>query len=74
MLAALVQAGGVAAATDAEGVLGSVPHMLRGALTGFSQAPMKGLSHGMCTACSAAVVHAYRTDGWEFVSRVLGVR
>lgn len=63
-----------AGAPAGSGALGGVPHMLRGQLTGFSQAHMQGCAHDSCTACSRAVVDAYRTSGWDFVLAALRVR
>lgn len=85
MLAALCQHGtgietpapsnkGASSAADAAAALGGVPHMLRGQLTGFSQAHMSGCAHAACTACSRTVIEAYREQSWDLVSRVLQVR
>ena len=41
--------------------------MLRGSLWGFSQTAMEGRAFSGCTACSEAVVGAYREVGWELV-------
>lgn len=32
---------------------------------------MQGAAFSQCTACSPAVVDAYRADGWAFIDRVL---
>ncbi|KAG2455180.1 hypothetical protein HYH02_000996 [Chlamydomonas schloesseri] len=51
--------------------LGSAPHMIRGQLASFSQVVMEGWAFGQCTACSAAVVDAYRRRGWGLVAEAL---
>lgn len=51
--------------------LGPVPHMLRGALTGFHQQHMTGHAYRQCTACSEAVVRAYRRGGVDFVMQAV---
>ena len=65
---------GGAAGSDAGPALGGVPHMLRGCLTGFSQTHMTGTANTCCSACSRAVVQAYRKGGAAFVTQVLQVR
>ncbi|KAG1662518.1 hypothetical protein FOA52_000922 [Chlamydomonas sp. UWO 241] len=52
---------------DGDGVLGPVPHMIRGCLSGFGQTCMVGAASRQCTACSAAVVAAHKERGWAFV-------
>jgi ubiquitin-like modifier-activating enzyme ATG7 len=73
LLAALLQhpLKGYAPAEAAGGALGPVPHMIRGQLSGFSQVVMQGVAFSQCTACSPAVLEAYRRDGWGFVAKVL---
>ncbi|KAG2499228.1 hypothetical protein HYH03_002807 [Edaphochlamys debaryana] len=51
--------------------LGPVPHMLRGQLASWSQTAMEGWAFPQCTACSAAVVQAYRARGWELIREAL---
>jgi ubiquitin-like modifier-activating enzyme ATG7 len=51
--------------------LGPVPHMIRGQLSGFGQICMVGQAFSQCTACSAAVLQQYASDGWGFILRVL---
>ena len=50
-----------------EGPLGSVPHMIRGHLSGFSQTCLTGYAFPACPACSPIVVEQYRSRGTEFV-------
>lgn len=79
MLAALSQhAGqlGAAPAGDARsggGVLGGVPHMLRGTFMGFEQTHMRGVATAACSACGDAVLSAYQAEGVAFVMKVLQV-
>ncbi|GLI68826.1 hypothetical protein VaNZ11_013331 [Volvox africanus] len=51
--------------------LGPAPHMVRGQLSSFSQVLMEGWAFAQCTACSAAVVEAYRARGWNLVREAL---
>lgn len=78
MLAALSQHAefGAAPVGDAgsRGVLGGVPHMIRGTFMGFEQTSMKGVATRACSACGDGVLSAYQEDGREFVMKVLQVR
>ena len=51
--------------------LGPVPHMIRANLHGFSQICLYGEAYEKCSACSGAVVEAYRNRGSDFVYDVL---
>lgn len=51
--------------------LGSAPHMVRGQLSSFSQVAMEGWAFVQCTACSEAVVGAFRERGWGLVRAAL---
>ncbi|EER28207.1 Autophagy protein 7 [Coccidioides posadasii str. Silveira] len=51
--------------------LGIVPHQIRGFLSTFSNVVVTGQSYEFCSACSNNIVHAYITDGWEFVQRAI---
>ncbi len=51
--------------------MGSAPHMLRGQLSSFSQVAMEGWAFVQCTACSEAVVGAFRERGWGLVRAAL---
>lgn len=55
-------------------VLGGVPHMLRGCLTGFTQTHMRGVANARCSACSRPVVERYLTQGAAFALQVTQVR
>eukprot|EP00892_Ulva_mutabilis_P003533 jgi/Ulvmu1/1551/UM110_0014.1 len=73
MFAALTQHEDGAAAPAAEGgsggVLGGVPHMLRGTLMGFGQSHMTGQANPVCSACCDSVVAAYSQRGPVLCSR-----
>lgn len=77
MLAALSQHAefGAAPVGDAHsgGVLGGVPHMLRGTFMGFEQTHMRGVATGACSACGNGVLSAYHAEGAQFVMKVLQV-
>ncbi|KAJ3141974.1 Autophagy protein 7 [Physocladia obscura] len=51
--------------------LGVVPHQVRGYLTHFSNLLLSGHAYDKCTACSKAIVDAYKNDGFKFVHKVL---
>lgn len=51
--------------------LGLVPHQIRGFLSTFENISITGKSYKCCSACSANIVNAYRTKGWEFVQKAL---
>jgi ubiquitin-like modifier-activating enzyme ATG7 len=51
--------------------LGIIPHQIRGFLGTFSNLNITGRSYDCCSACSERIVHAYETDGWEFVQKAM---
>ncbi len=51
--------------------LSEIPHQLRGFLHNFSIMKIWGPSYSYCSACSPAIVNAWRSDGWEFVKKAL---
>lgn len=59
------------AIADATTVLGIVPHQLRGFLAQFNTLRVVGQAYDRCTGCSAAVVDAYRTEGFEMILRAM---
>jgi len=46
-----------------------IPHQVRGSVASFTQYCPVTPAFAHCTACSPAVVHAYRRDGAAFVRR-----
>lgn len=64
---------GSSGSSSAKGALGPVAHMVRGQLSGFGQTVMEGRAFSGCTACSPAVVSAYRSRGWGLVLDALKV-
>jgi len=54
--------------------LGIVPHQIRGFLANFQNMVVRGASYPNCSACSTAILYAYKSDGWEFVRKALGDR
>ncbi|KAJ2160564.1 Autophagy protein 7 [Coemansia sp. RSA 552] len=54
---------------DDSSVFGLPPHQIRGYLAGFRQHSIVGQASHMCTACSPAVLAAYRTHGFDFLLR-----
>ncbi|KAF7797860.1 hypothetical protein EIP86_009066 [Pleurotus ostreatoroseus] len=51
------------------GVLGLVPHQLRGFLAEFRNMPITGAAYSRCTGCSDTILHAYETQGFDMVLR-----
>lgn len=51
--------------------LGIVPHQIRGFLSEFRNMIVHGRSYEHCSACSTAVVYAYKAGAWEFVRQAL---
>ncbi|ORZ01388.1 hypothetical protein BCR43DRAFT_486856 [Syncephalastrum racemosum] len=62
---------GIHAAPNDEGLLGKVPHQIRGFLGQFNNMLIVGQPYDCCTACSDKVRRAYRQDRQAFVQRVL---
>ncbi|KAL9938113.1 hypothetical protein V8E36_002736 [Tilletia maclaganii] len=56
-----------AASQATNGVLGAVPHQIRGFLSTFSSMLIVGPAYDRCTACSGAIVEAYRQGGDEML-------
>ena len=54
--------------------LGIVPHQIRGFLATFQNVVTRGKAYDSCSACSAKVLAAYESDGWDFVKRALNDR
>ncbi|SAM85228.1 probable APG7-component of the autophagic system [Ustilago bromivora] len=55
------------AIANATTVLGIVPHQLRGFLALFNTLRVVGQAYDRCTGCSASVVEAYRSKGFEML-------
>ena len=49
--------------------LGIVPHQLRGFLAQFNTLRIVGQAYDRCTGCSATVVEAYRSMGFDMLMR-----
>lgn len=54
-----------------EGLLGKVPHTIRGFLAGFNNLILRGDAFPQCSACSEAVLSDYQVDAWAFLQRAL---
>lgn len=50
---------------------GEVPHQIRGFLHNFSQSKLHTPAYKYCSACSDAVIQAYKSQGWDFVKQCL---
>ncbi len=55
---------------DSEG-LGNIPHQIRGFLGSFSTQIIMGQKYEKCTACSPAVLNAYKDKGLDFLVSAL---
>ncbi|KAE8224663.1 hypothetical protein CF319_g2469 [Tilletia indica] len=64
--------GNNSAAASSGGVLGAVPHQIRGFLSAFSSMLIVGPAYDRCTACSSAVVQAYREGGDQMLFDAFG--
>merc|ERR1712226_120725 len=56
--------------TLSEGVLGTVPHSIRGSLSNFGQFSPTTALFESCSACSKPVLEAFKKDGFDFLKRV----
>jgi ubiquitin-like modifier-activating enzyme ATG7 len=56
-------------ANDLEGLLGVVPHSIRGSISSFTQFLPTTTSFSHCSACSRPVLDALRRDGYELLAR-----
>ncbi|EPT02229.1 hypothetical protein FOMPIDRAFT_1022889 [Fomitopsis schrenkii] len=63
------QTQGGEAAHASEGVLGAVPHQLRGFLAQFRNMPITGAAYDRCTGCSETVLRAYEMGGFDVLLR-----
>lgn len=54
-------------ASASEGVLGIVPHQLRGFLAQFRNMPIAGAAYDRCTGCSETVLQAYEMQGFDML-------
>eukprot|EP01063_Lacrimia_lanifica_P027595 TRINITY_DN3893_c0_g4_i1.p1 TRINITY_DN3893_c0_g4~~TRINITY_DN3893_c0_g4_i1.p1 ORF type:complete len:681 (+),score=214.55 TRINITY_DN3893_c0_g4_i1:88-2130(+) len=55
------------ASDDHTGVLGTVPHQVRGGLHHFDQMAIKGPHYSQCVACSDVIVNAFAERGFDFL-------
>ncbi|KAI8989203.1 E1-like protein-activating [Trametes punicea] len=58
-----------ATSAGTEGILGLVPHQLRGFLAQFRNVPIVGPAYSKCTGCSETVLKAYEKDGFDMLLR-----
>eukprot|EP01012_Entosiphon_sulcatum_P059401 TRINITY_DN8379_c0_g1_i1.p1 TRINITY_DN8379_c0_g1~~TRINITY_DN8379_c0_g1_i1.p1 ORF type:complete len:667 (+),score=121.07 TRINITY_DN8379_c0_g1_i1:47-2047(+) len=56
---------------EREGVLGLVPHQIRGDVLNFEQSVLALPAFSKCTACSAPVQRAFEAEGFTFIEKVL---
>lgn len=55
---------------DVEGILGAVPHSIRGFLSSFQQVLPSSGKFKQCIACSSIVIEAYRKGSNAFLMEV----
>src|SRR6476620_12322539 len=53
--------------SEPKGVLGLVPHQIRGFLAQFSNMLLVGHGYDKCTACSDSILDSYKKDGIDFL-------
>lgn len=56
--------------TDLQGVLGPIPHSIRGFLHNYQNVAPTSPKFEQCIACSDVVVKQYREEGIEFLLKV----
>ncbi|EGV62360.1 hypothetical protein CANTEDRAFT_115823 [Yamadazyma tenuis ATCC 10573] len=71
MVSVLQSAEGKDASANETGVLGQIPHQIRGFLHNFEQMKLMTPRYQFCSACSSQVVNRYKEEGWSFISRCL---
>ncbi|CCG82529.1 Ubiquitin-like modifier-activating enzyme atg-7 [Taphrina deformans PYCC 5710] len=54
-----------------DGVLGAVPHTVRGYLRSWETKVLTGTAYPHCSACSAPILAAFRERGWDFVRQAV---
>lgn len=57
---------------DASGLLGRIPHQIRGNMSNFDQLLLSGPAFVHCTACSDAILSASRQDAFSLVKAATG--
>ncbi|KAI9320180.1 E1-like protein-activating enzyme Gsa7p/Apg7p [Dichotomocladium elegans] len=62
---------GLEAESDKDGMLGKMPHQIRGFLAQFHTMLIVGQAYEGCTACSEKVMKAYKEDPLKFMKKVL---
>jgi len=55
---------------SSEGILGVIPHSIRGSIHTYTQYLPATPAFPQCTACSKSVIQAYKTDGFELMRKV----
>lgn len=51
------------------GILGMIPHQLRGFLAQYRSVPIVGAAYDKCTGCSETVITAYETQGYGMLEK-----
>ncbi|KAJ7211241.1 hypothetical protein GGX14DRAFT_449600, partial [Mycena pura] len=69
--AAAPPAGSDPAALVGAGILGIVPHQLRGFLAQFRNLHIVGAAYGRCTGCSESVLKAYEAQGFDMILQAI---
>jgi ubiquitin-like modifier-activating enzyme ATG7 len=55
---------------ESGGIMGALPHQVRGFLATFHNVVAVGHAFDRCTGCSSSVLNAYRTQGYAFLRKV----
>lgn len=62
---------GTSAPVEEASRFGLVPHQIRGFLSSFTQTRLHTPAYPHCSACSTAVISAYKEDKWDFIKKCL---
>ncbi|SCW03872.1 LAFE_0H00892g1_1 [Lachancea fermentati] len=54
-----------------DGILGDIPHQIRGFLSEFKTLQLETPAYEFCSACSCLVIEEFKSRGWEFVKQAL---
>jgi ubiquitin-like modifier-activating enzyme ATG7 len=57
--------------SEISGILGLVPHQVRGSVSDYSAMTLYGPNYTMCTACSEVIVSKYKAEGVNFIIECL---
>ena len=59
----------VVQSSDATSALGLMPHQIRGSIVSYTMMTPTVPAFKFCTGCCDAIVHSYRSEGFDFVKK-----